>query len=86
MDDTFFEIKGISQRKSFIHSASFPVSAKATNSDSIVECVMQVCFLDLQEIAPPPKVNTQPDVDLFSPKLDIQLASVYPSKRAGNFE
>ena len=46
---------------------------------------MQVCFLDPQEIAPPPRVNTQLIVDMLSLTLDIELASVYPSKKAGNF-
>ena len=47
---------------------------------------MQVCFFDPQEIAPPPRVNTQPVVDLLSPTVDIQLAYVYPSSTAENFE
>ncbi|GJU06551.1 hypothetical protein Tco_1122981, partial [Tanacetum coccineum] len=74
---------GISRRKFFNHSASLPVVAKATNSDSIVEPVMQVYFLEAQEIAPPPSKNTQPLVDELSLVLLIQLASVYPSKTKG---
>ena len=46
IDDKFLEVNEISKRRSFSHSASFPVAAKAMNSDSIVECVMQVCFFD----------------------------------------
>ncbi|GJX66142.1 hypothetical protein Tco_0300485 [Tanacetum coccineum] len=56
--------------------AFLPAAAKATNSYSIVELVMQVCFLDSQEIAPPPSRNTQPLVDELSLALLIQLASV----------
>ena len=41
----------------------FHVAAKVINSDSMVECVMQVCFFDPQEIALPLRVNTQPVVD-----------------------
>ena len=47
---------------------------------------MQVCFLDPQDTAAPPKVKTHPVVDLLSPALDIQLASVYPSSIAENSE
>ncbi|MGV7994855.1 hypothetical protein PJP12_29740, partial [Mycobacterium kansasii] len=67
-------------------SAFLPVAAKAINSDFIVECVMQVCFLDPQDTAAPPRVNIYPVVDLLSPALDIQLASVYPSNIAENSE
>ncbi|GKE77508.1 hypothetical protein Tco_1543628, partial [Tanacetum coccineum] len=40
------------------HSASLPAAANATNSDSIVEPVMHVCFLEAHEMAPPPSRNT----------------------------
>ena len=56
---------------SLSYSAFFPVAAKAMNSDSMVECMMHVCFLEPQETTPPPSVNTQPVVDLLSPTLDI---------------
>jgi hypothetical protein len=68
------------------HSASFPAAANAINSDSIVECEIHVCFFEAQQMAPPPRVNTQPDVDLLSLVLIIQLASEYPSSIAGNSE
>ncbi|GKB32563.1 hypothetical protein Tco_0871964 [Tanacetum coccineum] len=45
------------------HSASLPVAANATNSDSIVESVMHVCFLEAYEMAPPPSRNTHPLVE-----------------------
>ena len=72
--------------RSLSHFASFPITAKAINSVSMVECDIQVCFLDPQETAPPPSVNTQLVVDKLSPTLDIQLESEYPSCIAGNFE
>ena len=71
--------------RSLSHSTSFLVAAKAINFAFIVECVIQVCFLDPQETAPPLSVNTQPVVDKLSPTLDIQLASKYPSSIARNF-
>ncbi|GJW39248.1 zf-CCHC domain-containing protein [Tanacetum coccineum] len=49
---------GISRIMFLNDSASLPVVAKATNSDSIIKLVMQVCFLDTQEITPPPSRNT----------------------------
>ena len=72
--------------RSLSPSASFPVVTKVINSISMVECDIQVCFLDPQETAPPPSVNTQPMVDKLSLILDIQLASEYLSNIVGNFE
>ncbi|GKE45061.1 hypothetical protein Tco_1472345 [Tanacetum coccineum] len=63
---------GISRSKFLNHSAYLPAVAKATNSDSIVKLVMQVCFLDAQEIAPPQSRNTQLLVDELSSVLLIQ--------------
>nr|GEV75105.1 protein sieve element occlusion B-like [Tanacetum cinerariifolium]GEV75112.1 protein sieve element occlusion B-like [Tanacetum cinerariifolium] len=57
---------GISCIKVFSHSASLPAAANATNSDSIVEPVMHVCFLESHEIAPPPSMNTHPLVEAES--------------------
>ena len=57
------------------HSASLPAAAKAINSDSMVEWEIHVCFFDAQEMTPPLRVNIQPDVDLLSLTLIIQLAS-----------
>ncbi|GKE28092.1 hypothetical protein Tco_1443476 [Tanacetum coccineum] len=37
---------GISWSKFFNYSSTLPAAARATNSDSIVEPVMQVCFLE----------------------------------------
>jgi hypothetical protein len=48
------------------HSAYFLATVNAINSNSIVEYEIHVCFFDAQEMAPPPRVNTQPDVDLLS--------------------
>jgi len=68
------------------HFASFPATTNAINSYSIVECEIHVYFFDAQEMAHPPMVNTQPDVDLLSLVLVIQLAFEYPSSTAENFE
>jgi hypothetical protein len=57
------------------HSAYFHAATNAINSDSIVECEIHVCFFDAQEMTHPPRVNTQPDLDLLSLVLVIQLAS-----------
>lgn len=45
---------------------SLPVSAKVMNPDFIVECVVQVYFLDAQLIKPPPGVKIQHEVDFWS--------------------
>jgi hypothetical protein len=39
------------------HSSSVPTFSKATNSNSIVNLAMQICFEDFQEIAHPARVN-----------------------------
>ena len=44
--DKFFELNRISKRRSLIHSAFFTVAAKVINSDFMIECVVQVYFLD----------------------------------------
>ena len=65
----------ISNNKFLSDSASLPAAANATNSDSIVEWVIHVCFFEAHEIAPPPILKIQLDVDLLSFILVIQLAS-----------
>lgn len=65
------------------HFASFPVEANATNFDSMVECVIHVCFLEVYETAPPAMIKTYLDVDLLSLMLVIHLASVYRSSTVG---
>ena len=72
--------------RSVSHSTSFPIVAKAINSSFMVEYDIQVCFLDPQETAPPPSVNTQPVVDKLSLILDTQVAYEYPSSKAINFK
>nr|GEV76030.1 ribosomal L1 domain-containing protein CG13096-like [Tanacetum cinerariifolium] len=62
--------------RSDAEQSSLPIAAKATNLNSIVELVMQACFLNNQEIAPPPSRNTQSLVDELSSVLLIQLVSV----------
>nr|GEW08562.1 protein sieve element occlusion B-like [Tanacetum cinerariifolium] len=54
---------GISCIKFLSNSASLPVAANATNSDSIVQPVMHVYFLEAHEMAPPPSRNTHPLVE-----------------------
>nr|GEV40212.1 hypothetical protein [Tanacetum cinerariifolium] len=54
---------GISCIMFLIHSTSSPAAANAANSDSIVEPVMHVCFLEVYEMAPPPSRNTHPLVE-----------------------
>nr|GEV00370.1 retrovirus-related Pol polyprotein from transposon TNT 1-94 [Tanacetum cinerariifolium] len=71
-----FNHNEISRIGFFNHSASLPAAAKATNSDSIIETMIQVYFLDAQETASPPSRNTQLLVDELSSALLIQLASV----------
>nr|GEW50540.1 reverse transcriptase domain-containing protein [Tanacetum cinerariifolium] len=44
-------------------SASLPAAANATNSDSMVELVMNVCFLEAHEMVPPPSKNTHPLIE-----------------------
>ncbi|GJW48043.1 zinc finger, CCHC-type containing protein [Tanacetum coccineum] len=53
----------ISCIKFLSHSASLPTRANATNSDSIIEPVMHVCFLEVYEMALPPSRNTHPLVE-----------------------
>nr|GEW40639.1 protein sieve element occlusion B-like [Tanacetum cinerariifolium] len=43
--------------------AAYPKAANATNSDSIVDPVMHVCFLEAHEMTPPPSRNTHPLVE-----------------------
>ncbi|WVZ14577.1 hypothetical protein V8G54_012143 [Vigna mungo] len=60
IDDIDFGNNGISNMRFLNHSASFPTEARAIIFEAIVEFVMQVCFLDDQEIAPPPRRKIQP--------------------------
>ncbi|GJU08273.1 hypothetical protein Tco_1124703 [Tanacetum coccineum] len=74
---------GISRMRVLNYSASLLAAAKAINLDFIVELVMQVCFLEAQEVKPPPSRNTQLLVEELSSALLIQLASVNPSRTKG---
>ena len=78
--------KFMSNKTFLSHFANFLVIPDAINSDSNVECEIHVCFFDTQEMVPPPRVNTQPDVELLSFVLVTQLASEYPSSIAGSLE
>ncbi|GJR30998.1 expansin-A11 [Tanacetum coccineum] len=56
-------IKNIAGAGSISHYASLPVAANVTNSDSIAELVIHVCFLEAHEMAHPPIRNTHPLVE-----------------------
>ena len=75
MDVVYCGHSFISYNKFLNHSASLPAADKATNSASIVECVIHVCFFEAQLIASPPMVKIHPEMDLLSLRFVIQLAS-----------
>lgn len=58
-----FGHKGMLINKSLNRYASLQQEAKATNSVTMVESVMQLCFFDPQDNAPPPSVKIQPLMD-----------------------
>ena len=78
-----FSIKGKSINISLNHSASEEVVSRAVSSTSIMDFVSIVCLQDLQETAPPPKVNMYPLVVLNSSTSEIQFESLYPSSTLG---
>jgi hypothetical protein len=47
---------------------------------------MHVCFLDAQDIAPPPSEKIHHNMDFLPLELVIQLASLYPSITTGKSE
>ena len=51
-------------------AASFAASLAATYSASIVELAIHDCLMLLQAMTPPPKVNTDPDLDLHESLSD----------------
>ena len=57
---------GTSHSRLLIHSTSCPANSNAINLDSIVDLAIQVCFVDFQDIAPPPSKNTYLLVELTS--------------------
>lgn len=76
---------GMSFKKFRSHSASSAALSKATNSASMVDRVVTVCFVDFHDTAAPPSVKIYPLVDLISVFIEIQFASQYPSKTGGYF-
>jgi len=52
--------------------ASYVVMQQATYAASVVDGVLQSCFLLHQDIAPPPRMNIYPEVDLGSSKSPPQ--------------
>ena len=76
--------KGISSNIFMSHSALELAFAKAINSTSMVDGVMQVCLDDFQETTPPLRVKTNPLVDFISCESKIQLASLNPLRTFGN--
>ena len=57
---TGFSTTGKSIKSSCSHYASKVAISKAVSSASIVDLVKIVCLQDLHDIAPPPRVNTNP--------------------------
>ena len=55
--------KPLSIRKLLSHSASTDASKAAMDSASMVELAMPTCLTLLQQMAPPQRVNTYPEVD-----------------------
>ena len=65
--------------KEFLNqTASLAASQAAMYSASMVESAMLDCLILLQTIAPPPRVNTDPDVDFRLSRSDWKSESVYP--------
>ncbi len=63
-----------------IHMASLVACVLAMYLALIVDNAIVGCRLLLQEIAPPPIVNTNPVMDLLSSRSSAQSASQYPTK------
>ncbi|KAA0052225.1 hypothetical protein E6C27_scaffold207G00380 [Cucumis melo var. makuwa] len=64
--------------KNFLgHTASFTTSQAATYSASLTESAIQVCFTLLHTIAPPFRVNTDPDEDFLAYLSVWKSESVY---------
>ena len=56
--------------KNFLsHTTSFAASQAATYSASMVESATHPCLMLLQTIAPPHRLNTDPDVDFLESLL-----------------
>lgn len=68
-------IKGICLKNLLTHTISLPSTDIEMYLDSIEDKAMKVCFLDIQETAPPPKVKIHPLVDFESSFLEVQSAS-----------
>jgi hypothetical protein len=66
-----------------IHMASLVAFVLAMYSASVVHKTIVGCRLLLQEMAPPPIMNTNPVVDLLSSRSPAQSASQYPTKPWG---
>jgi hypothetical protein len=63
--------------------ASLVAWVLAMYSTLVVDKVIVGCYLLLQEMAPPPIMNTNHVVDLLSSRSSAQLASQYPTKSWG---
>ena len=77
--------KSISAKRFLSHSASCPANSRAMNSDSMVECAIQVCLEDFHEIAPARTKCAIQLVELSSSLSNTQFPSQKPSKTAENF-
>ena len=58
--------KPVSIRKLLSHSASTTASKAAMDPVSMVELAMPTCLTLLQQMAPPQRVNTYPEIDYFN--------------------
>jgi hypothetical protein len=67
-----------------IHMASLVTCVLAMYSALIVDKAIVSCHLLLQEMAPPPVMNTNPVVDRLSSRSPAQSASQYPTKSWGD--
>jgi hypothetical protein len=66
-----------------IHMASLVACVLAMYLAFVVDRAIVGCHLLLQEMAPPPIMNTTPVVDLLSSRSPAQSASQYPTKPWG---
>jgi hypothetical protein len=67
-----------------IHMASLVAYVLAMYSTSVVGKAIVGCRSLVQEMAPPPIMNTNPMVDLLSSRSLAQSASQYPTKSWGD--
>ena len=67
--------KSLSIRKLLRHSASTAASKAAMNQASMVESATPTCLTLLQQMAPPQRVNTYPEIDYLEDRKSTRLNS-----------